>query len=140
VVAGREVEEALLRHPSVSEVAVIDLPDPNWIEAATAIEVLKPGFVPDEAGLAAHAREHLAPFKVPKKIICADNLPLQRSRETSKARVAHAIRQRVIGDLTDRVRKRRKRLLIDIQHTNRHAFTRHPPLRGPPGFSDFHSG
>jgi fatty-acyl-CoA synthase len=75
VVAGREVEEALLRHPSVSEVAVIDLPDPNWIEAATAIEVLKPGFVPDEAGLAAHAREHLAPFKVPKKIICGDNLP-----------------------------------------------------------------
>jgi fatty-acyl-CoA synthase len=75
VVAGREVEEALLRHPSVSEVAVIGLPDPKWIEAVTAVVVLKPGYEPDEAGLSAHAREHLAPFKVPKKIIYAENLP-----------------------------------------------------------------
>jgi fatty-acyl-CoA synthase len=75
VVAGREVEEALLRHPSVSEVAVIGLPDPKWVEAVTAVVVLKPGFEPDETGLAAHAREHLAPFKVSKKIIYAENLP-----------------------------------------------------------------
>jgi fatty-acyl-CoA synthase len=75
VVAGREVEEALFKHPSVSEVAVVGLPDPKWIEAVTAIVVLKPGFEPDEAGLIAHAREILAPFKVPKKVIYAPNLP-----------------------------------------------------------------
>lgn len=75
VVAGREVEEALFKHPSVSEVAVVGLPDPKWIEAVTAIVVLKPGFQPDEAGLIAHAREHLAPFKVPKKVIYAAALP-----------------------------------------------------------------
>ncbi len=75
VVAGREVEEALFKHPSVSEVAVVGLPDPKWIEAVTAIVVLKPGFQPDEAGLIAHAREILAPFKVPKKVIYAPALP-----------------------------------------------------------------
>ncbi|MDE2362425.1 MAG: AMP-binding protein [Hyphomicrobiales bacterium] len=75
VVAGREVEEALFKHPSVSEVAVIGLPDPKWIEAVTAIVVLKPGFEPDEDALIAHAREHLAPFKVPKKVVYAQNLP-----------------------------------------------------------------
>lgn len=75
VVAGREVEEALFTHPAVSEVAVIGLPDPKWIEAVTAVVVLKPGFAPDEAGLVAHAREHLAPFKIPKKVIYAESLP-----------------------------------------------------------------
>ncbi len=75
VVAGREVEEALFRHPSVSEVAVVGLPDPKWIEAVTAIVVLKPGFEPDEAGLLAHARELLAPFKTPKRVIYAPSLP-----------------------------------------------------------------
>lgn len=75
VVAGREVEETLFKHPSVSEVAVIGLPDPKWIEAVTAVVVLRPGHEPDEAGIIAHAREHLAPFKVPKKIIFSQTLP-----------------------------------------------------------------
>lgn len=75
VVAGREVEEILFKHPSVSEVAVIGLPDPKWIEAVTAVVVLRPGHEPDEAGIIAHAREHLAPFKTPKKIIFAQTLP-----------------------------------------------------------------
>jgi fatty-acyl-CoA synthase len=75
VVAGREVEEVLFKHPSVSEVAVIGLPDPKWIEAVTAIVVLRPGFSPDEASLAAHARQHLAPFKVPKQFFFTATLP-----------------------------------------------------------------
>ena len=50
---------------------MVGLPDRKWIEAVTAIVVLKPGFQPDEAGLIAHAREILAPFKVPKKVIYA---------------------------------------------------------------------
>ncbi len=75
VVAGREVEEVLFKHPSVSEVAVIGLPDPKWIEAVTAIVVLRPGFEPDEASLVAHAREHLAPFKVPKQFFFTATLP-----------------------------------------------------------------
>lgn len=75
VVAGREVEEALFKHPSVSEVAVIGLPDPKWIEAVTAVVVLRPGFEPDEVGLTTHARQHLAPFKVPKRFIFTTTLP-----------------------------------------------------------------
>lgn len=75
VVAGREVEEALFKHPAVSEVAVIGLPDPKWIEAVTAVVVLRPGFEPDAGALEAHARQHLAPFKVPKRFFFTSNLP-----------------------------------------------------------------
>ena len=42
-VASREVEETIYRLPAVSEVAVIGLPDPRWIEAVTAVVVVKSG-------------------------------------------------------------------------------------------------
>ena len=74
-VASREVEEALFSHPAVSEVAVIALPDPKWIEAVTAVVVLRPGMRATEDELVAHARQSLAPFKLPKRVIFADNLP-----------------------------------------------------------------
>ncbi len=75
LVASREVEEILFTHPAVSEVAVVGLPDEKWIEAVTAFVVLRPGHEADEAGLLALAREHLAPYKLPKKILFVDNLP-----------------------------------------------------------------
>ncbi|HBK06510.1 MAG TPA: acyl-CoA synthetase [Acetobacteraceae bacterium] len=75
LVASREVEEVLFTHPAVSEVAVVGLPDDKWIEAVSAFVVLRPGHQTDEATLIALAREHLAPYKLPKKILFVDNLP-----------------------------------------------------------------
>ena len=75
LVASREVEEILFTHPSVSEVAVVGLPDDKWIEAVTAFVVLRPGHAADAAALQALARAHLAPYKLPKKIVFVDNLP-----------------------------------------------------------------
>jgi fatty-acyl-CoA synthase len=75
LVASREVEEALFTHPAVSEVAVVGLPDDKWIEAVSAFVVLRPGHEADEATLIAHARQHLAPFKLPKKVVFVDTLP-----------------------------------------------------------------
>ena len=42
-VASREVEEAIYRLPQVSEVAVVGLPHPHWVEAVVAVIVLKAG-------------------------------------------------------------------------------------------------
>ncbi len=75
VVSSREVEEALFTHPAVSEVAVVGLPDDRWIEAITAIVVLKAGESASAAELTAHAKAHLAPFKVPKKVVFVHDLP-----------------------------------------------------------------
>lgn len=75
IVASREVEEVLFTHPSVSEVAVIALPHPRWIEAVTAIVVLRPGTSAGAEELIAHCRTGLAPFKVPKRILFQEDLP-----------------------------------------------------------------
>lgn len=75
VVASREVEEVLFTHEAVSEVAVIGLPDEKWIEAITAVVVLKPDAEANEEALLAHARSHLAPYKVPKTLIFTKDLP-----------------------------------------------------------------
>ena len=75
LVASREVEEILFTHQAVSEVAVVGLPDDKWIEAVTAFVVLRPGHRVDAATLLGLARGHLAPYKLPKKIVFVDSLP-----------------------------------------------------------------
>ncbi|MBI5276149.1 MAG: acyl-CoA synthetase [Burkholderiales bacterium] len=83
-VASREVEEAMYGIPGVSEVAVIGLPDPRWIEAVTAVVVAKPGHTLTEEALIAACRERLGGFKVPKRVILADSLPKNPSGKLLK--------------------------------------------------------
>ncbi|MCW8194730.1 acyl-CoA synthetase [Proteobacteria bacterium 005FR1] len=83
-VASREVEETLYRMPEIAEVAVIGLPHPRWIEAVTAVIVLKSGQALDEEAVIAHCNEHLAHFKVPKRVIFAEQLPKNPSGKVLK--------------------------------------------------------
>ena len=82
LVASREVEEALYTHPAVAEVAVIGTPHPKWIEAISAVVVTREPVTEDE--LLTHAREHLAPFKLPKSIHFVDELPKNPSGKLLK--------------------------------------------------------
>ena len=75
LVASREVEEGLFKHPAVSEVAVIGQPDEKWIEAITAVVVLKESHEVSEEELIHHAKTLMAAYKVPKRILFADALP-----------------------------------------------------------------
>ncbi|MCW8157754.1 acyl-CoA synthetase [Stutzerimonas stutzeri] len=84
LVASRDVEEALYRHPHVAEVAVIGVPDHKWIEAITAVVVLKQNTAPDPQALLHHARAHLAPFKVPKHVHFVEQLPKNSSGKLLK--------------------------------------------------------
>jgi long-chain acyl-CoA synthetase len=71
----REIEEVLLRHPQVREVAVIGLPDPEWGEIAVAVVAPASGAPPEEAALDALCREHIARFKRPKRYVFVAELP-----------------------------------------------------------------
>ncbi|MEM5388799.1 AMP-binding protein [Paraburkholderia phymatum] len=74
-VYSREVEEAVLQHPAVSECAVIGLPDPKWGENVCAIVTLRRDGIASEGEIIEHTRLLIASYKKPKKVIFADNLP-----------------------------------------------------------------
>ena len=83
-VASREVEEALYALEGVSEVAVIGLPHPVWIEAVTAVIVPKAGYTLTEEAVIAFCRQRLAGFKAPKTVILTDALPKNPSGKLLK--------------------------------------------------------
>ena len=74
-----EIEDCLLRHPSVAMAAVIGLPDPLRTEAVTAVIVPAAGIVADAAlarGLQDHVKSRLAGHAYPRKVIFVEALPL----------------------------------------------------------------
>jgi fatty-acyl-CoA synthase len=91
-VASREVEEAIYCVEGVSEVAVIGLPHPKWIEAVTAIIVTKQGHALTEEQVQSALAGRLAPFKIPKRIIFTETLPRNPSGKLLKRelRLAYA--------------------------------------------------
>ena len=82
LVASREVEDALYGHPAVAEVAVVGLPHERWIEAITAVVVLREEASEEE--LIAHARKQLAGHKVPKAVHVVPELPKNASGKLLK--------------------------------------------------------
>jgi fatty-acyl-CoA synthase len=83
-VASREVEEVVFRMPAVSEVAVIGLPDPYWVEAVTAVIVLREAQSLSDDEVIAFCRANMAHFKVPKRVVFTDTLPKNPSGKLLK--------------------------------------------------------
>ncbi|MES2258530.1 MAG: long-chain-fatty-acid--CoA ligase [Pseudomonadota bacterium] len=72
---SREVEEAILQHPAVSECAVIGLADEKWGEAVCAVVILKAGQQASESAIIEHTRDRIASYKKPKRVIVVGTLP-----------------------------------------------------------------
>lgn len=70
-----EVEQALMSHPSVLDVAVVGVPDDKWGERPKGYVVLRPGMSATPQDLIAHARAKIAGYKVPREIDITANLP-----------------------------------------------------------------
>ena len=83
-VASREVEEMIYRLPAVSEVAVIGVPHPKWVEAVTAVIVVKAGQSLTQQEVFDHCNRHMAGFKAPKSVVFAQSLPKNPSGKLLK--------------------------------------------------------
>jgi len=72
----REIEEKILTHPAIGEVAVVGVPDPVWGEVGVAVCVPREGAEPvTEAELAAFLAAKIPRYKLPKRFFFWDGLP-----------------------------------------------------------------
>lgn len=84
LVAPREIEDCIYELPEVAEVAVVGLPDERWIEAVTAVVVLKEGAALTAESVRAHVKGCLADYKVPKRVDFVAELPRNQSGKLLK--------------------------------------------------------
>jgi fatty-acyl-CoA synthase len=88
-VSSIEVEDALMSHDAVKEVAVIGIPDEKWGELVTALVVSDGSDVKAE-DLIAHCREYLAGYKCPKKVEFVTELPRTATGKLQKFKLREA--------------------------------------------------
>lgn len=74
-VSALEIEEALREHPSIGEVSVVGIADPEWGERVAAAVVLRPGQALELSALRSWGKERLAPYKVPTLLRVLSELP-----------------------------------------------------------------
>ena len=82
-----EVEDVLRALPEVMNCAVVGTPDPRWGEAVTAVVVLRAGAGLTLARAQDVVRESLAAYKVPRRLVILDELPVLPSGKIDKKRI-----------------------------------------------------
>ena len=95
----QEIEDVLLAHPAVHDVAVFGLPNDEYGEEVKAVVEPDPAALADDALIAellAHCRVHLAGFKIPRSIDFEPQLPREPTGKLRK----HLIRERYLADPT----------------------------------------
>ncbi|PAU74544.1 acyl-CoA synthetase [Halomonas salipaludis] len=95
----REIEEKLLAHPDISEVAVLGVADPVWGEVGLAVCVPYPGAVLDADGMAAWLDGKLARYKLPRHYVFWEEMPKSAYGKITKKLIRETLIER--GDLKE---------------------------------------
>src|SRR5665647_2975068 len=97
----REVEEKILTHPAIGEVAVLGVPDPFWGEVGIAVCVAREGAADvTEADMAAFLAPKVPRYKMPKRFFFWDALPKSGYGKIPKRLVRDELEARGLLDLT----------------------------------------
>ncbi|MEC5409305.1 acyl-CoA synthetase [Paraburkholderia sp. MPAMCS5] len=90
----REIEEAILTHGAISEVAVVGVPDEQWGEVGVAVCVLHQGQQLDEAALQAFLKDRIARYKLPRRVVYWEALPKSGYGKVPKRMVLDELKRR----------------------------------------------
>jgi malonyl-CoA/methylmalonyl-CoA synthetase len=83
-VSALEIEEQLREHPDIAECAVVGVPDPEWGERVGAAIVLRDKRTMELESLRSWAKEHLASYKIPSRLLIVDALPRNAMGKVTK--------------------------------------------------------
>lgn len=95
-----EIENAMLEHPDIAEVAVVGVPDEKWGEQVACFMRPKGATRPAPSTLKAFIRERLSPQKTPVYWIWVDAWPLTGSGKIQKFKLAEAFARGEVEALT----------------------------------------
>jgi acyl-CoA synthetase (AMP-forming)/AMP-acid ligase II len=91
-ISPKEVEDLLVGHPGIAEIAVVGLPDPRTGERACAVVVATAEPGPDVASLRAFLEaKGVAKFKIPEQVACWDALPKNDAGKVLKHQIRAAL-------------------------------------------------
>ena len=96
-ISPREIEEKLLAHPDLSEVAVLGVPDPVWGEVGMAVCVPAPGADPSADAVLDWLKPQIASYKMPRHLVFWDALPKSAYGKITKKMIRDELATR--GDL-----------------------------------------
>ncbi len=94
MIAPREIDEVLYKHPDVLDAAALGIPHPLYGEEVKAFVVLRPGADCREEDILAYCRERLAEFKCPKSAAFIPDIPKGPSGKLLRSK----LRSRYIGE------------------------------------------
>jgi acyl-CoA synthetase (AMP-forming)/AMP-acid ligase II len=87
-----EIENMILAHPSVSQVAVVGIPDRRMGEVGCAFVIPRPGRSVDSDDLIAWCRDQMANYKVPARVEVVDAFPLNSTGKVMKDELRQKVR------------------------------------------------
>ena len=91
----REIEEKILQHPAVSEVAVFGMPDPKWGEVGVAVASPRAGHALTPEEVAAFLHGKMASYKIPRAIHVWDEIPKSGYGKMAKRLVRAELERRM---------------------------------------------
>ena len=91
-IAPAELEEVLIEHPHVRDVAVVGVEDPQWGQAITAVVVPAPGALPDPDDLREYVRKTLRGSRTPDRVVFRDELPTTPTGKVLRREIVEELR------------------------------------------------
>ncbi|EUA43108.1 AMP-binding enzyme family protein [Mycobacterium xenopi 3993] len=91
-IAPAELEDVLIEHPDVREVAVVGVDDPQWGQAIVAVVVPAEGADPDPEELRAYVRKSLRGSRTPDRVVFRDELPTNATGKLLRRELVEQLR------------------------------------------------